>query len=110
MTERKILITEEAIYCSCSWLNGINDHNLRHLFFDLLCEVNLEEGKIWKGFPLGIGEIVTSIDELSYKTGLSSMKVRTVLKHLEGSNLIERRKISNRTLIKVLNISDYVEA
>ena len=75
------------------------------LWVHILLEAN-HKPKKWEEIELESGEFVTSVSKLSVDTGLSVQQVRTILKKLEGEELLA--KSTNRyTVIKVINWAKY---
>lgn len=73
-----------------------------HLFDYLLHAVNYED-KTYRGEAIMAGQLVTSYDKLSTKTGMSVQSVRTALKNLELTNDITRQSTRQGTKITVNN-------
>jgi len=77
-----------------------------HLFLALLLMANWEDGK-FKGLDVRRGQVITTYDALSRKTGLTVSKIRTSLKRLEKTGEISRKIAGKSQLITVENYASY---
>lgn len=78
-----------------------SDHNATRLLIHLLVSVNYEEKK-WKGIIIKKGQLVTSWESLSLKTGLSVSELRTAIKKLETSHEISRKLTAKSQIITLV--------
>ena len=81
-----------------------------HLFIHLLLSASVEERK-WRGITIHRVELVTSVAEISKKTGLSSKNIRTRLEHFERCGIIGKlngKEIGkNATIVTICNFDSY---
>lgn len=77
-----------------------------HLFLALLLMANWEDGK-FQGLDVRRGQVITTYDTLSRKTGLTISKIRTSLKRLEKTGEISRKIAGKSQLITVENYASY---
>jgi hypothetical protein len=86
-----------------------SDHNVFRLFTFLLISVNYEEKK-WRGFTVSPGELVTSLESLSKKTGLSVQSIRTSLNKLISTGELTNKNYSKFRVITINNFDKYQES
>lgn len=77
-----------------------DDHNSVRILIWLLVSVNYEQ-KIWKGITINPGQIVTSLDKISLRTGLTIKQCRLALDRLDGKE-IERKRAGKGQLITII--------
>ena len=82
------------------------DINTCRLFIHLILSANYKE-KIWKNDVIKAGEIITSTAHLSMQTNLSMSQVRTALKKLKDSQVIEVKTTNKYTKISICNWEMY---
>jgi len=78
-----------------------DDHNTTRLLIFLLVIVNHEQKK-WLGIIIEPGQIVTSFEKLSFKTGMSISQIRRSIKLLENDNQITRKTTNKFQLITLV--------
>lgn len=79
-------------------------------WIDILLEVNHTKNDCLLGnkvIKVEVGEKVTSIRKLCNKWGWSNTKVKNFLNLLQKQNMISYKSDTKKTVIKVLNYSDY---
>ena len=76
------------------------------LWLTILLSVN-HEPKKWHGMIIQPGEMLTSLEALALKSGLSVRKVRTSLKRLKSTQEVTYKTTSRFTLIKVVKWGDF---
>lgn len=81
-----------------------------HLFVYLLIEASPSD-KIWKGFTIKRGQIITKQERIISETGLSRQTVRTCLKRLISTNEItiktSNKSTNDFSLITICNYDNY---
>lgn len=82
------------------------NNNTKSLFFHCLIKANWQE-KQWQGKTINRGQFTTSIEKLSYETGLTIQQTRTALNNLISTNEITKETTSKYTIITVIKYSDY---
>lgn len=85
------------------------DVNVCHLFIYCLLRANYKPAK-WRGFKIGRGEFITSLNHISIDTGLSVQQVRTALDKLKNTDVITKKQQGSNTLISIKNYSQYQES
>ena len=78
-----------------------------HLFTCLLLMANQDEGWEYMGIKLHAGQLITSLDKLGERTGLTKKLVRTRLERLQRSGELEVQSYKMGTLITIKNYSCY---
>lgn len=86
-----------------------DDVNTKTVFLHLLLTANFED-KEWHGITVPRGAAITSIDSLSKKLGLSTMQVRTALKHLKSTNEITIKSTTKFSIITVSKYNEYQQS
>ena len=83
-----------------------------HLFTCLLLLANQDEGWVHNGMQLHAGQLITSLDKLMLRTGLTKKELRTRLERLRLSGELEVLSTNQGTLISIVNYSlyQYVES
>lgn len=76
------------------------------VFLHLLLSANYED-KPWKGIVVHRGEIVTSYDKISEKTGLSYQQTRSAVKKLKSTGDITQYATHRYSLIRIENFEKY---
>lgn len=82
------------------------DVNTFKLFIHLLLKSNIELKK-WQGQTIERGQLVTSIKNLSYETGLTEKEVRTALTKLEKTKEVGKQTTSVNTTLTMVNYELY---
>lgn len=72
-----------------------------HLFTCLLLLANQDEGWEYMGIKLHAGQLITSLDKLGERTGLTKKLVRTRLERLQRSGELEVQSYKMGTLITI---------
>lgn len=80
--------------------------NVLSLWIHILIRANYEDVK-WKGEQIDRGSFITSLNSLSYETGLSIQQVRTALDKLEITNNITNKSTNKYRTITVINYNEY---
>ena len=83
-----------------------DDPYTKAVFIDLLLCANYQD-KTWHGKLIERGALVTSVNSLANRNGLSVQNVRTALKHLTETGVISKQTTNKNTIIIVLNYSVY---
>lgn len=103
MNEEKGFI---KIYRSLTDWEWWNNHNTTRLFIYCLLAANWKD-KSWQGHKIKRGQFVTSLPDLSQKTGLSREQIRIALKHLISTGNITDKSYSKFRIITVKNYDAY---
>lgn len=82
------------------------DVNTFKLFMHLLLKANTETKK-WQGLTINRGQLITSLKNLSYETGLTEKEVRTALSKLEKTKEVGKQSSSANTTLTMLNYDLY---
>ncbi len=77
------------------------------LFVHLLLMANSDETYKYKGEALGVGQLVTSLDDLRSQTGLTLQEVRTALKHLCKTGEVTSKTTNKYRIITICNYASY---
>ena len=77
------------------------------LFVHLLLMANSDETYKYKGELLGVGQLVTSLDDLHSQTGLTLQEVRTALKHLIKTGEVTSKTTNKYRIITICNYASY---
>ena len=85
-----------------------SDVNCKVVFLHLLLTANWQP-KRWQGRVIDVGEVVTGRESLAEAVGISVQNVRTVLKRLVESDVIEIDTTNKFTVIKIKNFEKYQE-
>ncbi len=80
--------------------------NVRNLWLTILLLANHDERK-WQGHTVAPGQLVTSLQHLSEKSGLSVQSVRTALEKLKSTGEINTQSTNRNTLITVIKWADF---
>ena len=80
--------------------------NMVSLFVHLLLLAN-HEAKKWQGIEIGRGQLVSSVQSLSAKTGLSVSQIRTGLKRLEMTGEIANKTTNKYSIITICKYDSY---
>lgn len=80
--------------------------NVRNLWLTILLLANHDEKK-WQGHTVAPGQLVTSLQHLSDKSGLSVQSVRTALEKLRSTGEITTTSTNKNTLITVIKWADF---
>ena len=76
------------------------------LFIHLILLANTSDS-VWHGIEYKKGQLITSIDSLSKKTGLSVQQVRTCLNRLKSTNEITITSTNKNTIITICKYESY---
>lgn len=76
------------------------------LFTTLIMMANYE-AKEWHGITIGVGSVVSSVENLAKESSLSKQQVRTALKKLESTHDIKRKSTRKYTIINICNYCVY---
>lgn len=82
------------------------DTPVKVLFIHLLLKANYKDFD-WQGESFKAGQCVTSIQSLSFSTGLSVQQIRTALSKLQKSSDITRRVTGRYSVITINNWDKY---
>lgn len=77
------------------------------LFVHLLLMANSDETYRYMGKELGVGQLVTSLDDLRSQTGLTLQEVRTALKHLIKTGEVTSKPTNKYRIITICNYASY---
>ena len=80
--------------------------NMVSLFVHLLLLAN-HEAKKWQGIGIGRGQLVSSVQSLSARTGLSVSQIRTGLKRLEMTGEIANKTTNKYSIITICKYDSY---
>lgn len=80
--------------------------NMVSLFVHLLLLAN-HEAKKWQGIEIGRGQLVSSVQSLSARTGLSVSQIRTGLKRLEMTGEIANKTTNKYSIITICKYDSY---
>ena len=83
-----------------------SDVNCKVVFLHLLLTANWQPKK-WQGITIDVGEVVTGRSALADAVGLSVQQVRTALKRLCDSDVIEIVTTNKFSIIKIKNYKTY---
>lgn len=84
----------------------VDDPNTFCLFIHLNLMANWKDKK-WHGKTIRRGELITTLDKLSKKTGLSIQNIRTSLKKLLLTQEVTKNQHSNYTHLSIKNYDKY---
>lgn len=79
-----------------------------HLFLDLLLEANWQDSKVGE-LVIEKGQVLTSIERMSKRTGLTPREIRTSLSRLEKSGEIDKQTTNRYSIITIKKYNDYQE-
>ena len=79
-----------------------SDVNCKVVFLHLLLTANWQP-KRWQGRVIDVGEVVTGRESLAEAVGITVQQVRTALKKLVESDVIEIDTTNKFTVIKITN-------
>lgn len=83
-----------------------DDPNTKILFLHCLLRAEWKAGS-WHGVPYEAGQFITSIQNLSKETHLSTQEVRTALKHLIATGELTTFQHGKARIITVVNWGEY---
>lgn len=83
-----------------------SDHATCRLFFHLLLTANHNPAK-WRGYEIGRGQKLTSLESLATETGLTVQQIRTVIRKLKSTGEITSTSSSKNTIITITNYNSY---
>lgn len=82
------------------------DTNMVRLWIHLLLNANIKDRK-WKGKVIPKGSLVTSLTDLSDKTGMSKQELRTCIKRLKKTKEITCSPTNRYTIVTICNYEAY---
>lgn len=82
------------------------DQNTKDVFLHLLLEACYEP-RCFRGYLLEVGQIATTVKDISEKTGITVKSVRTSLDKLKRTNELAIETTSKFSIITLNNYSDY---
>lgn len=85
-----------------------SDVNCKVVFLHLLLTANWQP-KRWQGRVIDVGEVVTGRESLAEAVGITVQQIRTALKKLVESEVIEIDATNKFTVIKIKNYEKYQE-
>lgn len=94
------------LYRKFSEWEWFNISEMVHLFIYLLLNANYEPGK-WRGIEIKRGQILTGLNSLNEKTGISIRTLRTCLDRLENTKEIDRQTTNKYSIITIINYESY---
>ena len=94
------------LYRKFSDWEWFNVSEMVHLFIYLLLNANHEEGN-WRGINIKRGQILTGLNSLNEKTGISIRTLRTCLDRLEKTKEIDRQTTNKYSIITICNYESY---
>lgn len=94
------------IYRSLINWEWFKSDNMVRLFLYLLLSANYKENK-YRGFTVGVGELVTSLHELHQATGISVRSLRTCINRLKTTHEVTTRTTNKFTIITICNYEFY---
>ena len=94
------------LYRKFSDWEWFNISEMVHLFIYLLLNANHEEGT-WRGIIIKRGQILTGLNTLNEKTGISIRSLRTCLDRLQKTKEIDRQTTNKYSLITICNYESY---
>ena len=94
------------LYRKFSEWEWFNISEMVHLFIYLLLNANHEPGK-WRGIEIKRGQILTGLNSLNEKTGISIRTLRTCLDRLENTKEIDRQTTNKYSIITIINYECY---
>ncbi|MEG1414892.1 MAG: hypothetical protein RSB32_06190 [Mucinivorans sp.] len=78
-------------------------------FIYCLCKANFEDRK-WRGIEIKRGQFLTSLDNLSKETKLSTQAVRTCIARLKSTQELTHQSTNTYTIITVCNYDNYQQS
>ena len=96
-------ITLHRKFLAWEWAS---EPNMVSLFVHLLLLAN-HEAKKWQGIEIGRGQLVSSVQSLSARTGLSVSQIRTGLKRLEMTGEIANKTTNKYSIITICKYDSY---
>ena len=94
------------LYRKMSEWEWFRDSHTVHLFICLLLSAETEERER-RGISLRRGQVLTSLDDLAGRTGMSVRNVRTAMAKLEAADVVRRRATNRFSIVTVLNFDCY---
>lgn len=85
-----------------------HDSKYVHLFIHCILKANHKDNK-WQGQIIKKGTFITSLNNLSIETGISTQSIRTILKKLEMTKEITVKSTNKNRLITICNYDSYQE-
>lgn len=83
-----------------------SDMNVRNLWLTILLLANHDEKK-WQGQTIASGQLVTSLQHLAVRSGLSIQQTRTALEKLKSTGEINTQSTNRNTIITVIKWADF---
>lgn len=82
------------------------DPNTKALFLDLILEANIRDRR-FRNKEIKRGQVITSLERMSKRNGLTIRQTRTALEHLISSGDIDKQTTNRYSIITVLNYELY---
>ena len=82
------------------------DSKMVLLFIYLLLSANHEDGR-WRGIDIKRGQLITGLDSLKSKTGISTQTLRTCLSRLEKSGELTSKSTNKYRVLTLCNYEAY---
>jgi len=83
-----------------------SDVNTKAVFLDLLLNAQYKDTR-YKGNLIKRGQLITSVNAISERTGLSARNIRTALEHLQNTKEIDKQTDKHFTLITICKYDTY---
>lgn len=80
--------------------------NMAHLFIHLILSANYMDGR-FQNILIKRGQLVTSLDKISIKTGLTRAQIRTCFEHLKSTLEITIKSTNNFSIITICKYDTY---
>ena len=93
-----------------SWIWQKKPFDPARAWIDLILDANHDDGKVFTGTSLiriKRGQDLISVRSLAERWGWSKDRVSSFLKLLESDNMIQLSKISNRTVLTIVNYGNF---
>lgn len=97
------------IYRSLLDWEWFKNSNMVHLYIYLIMKANSKDGR-YQGVDLKRGQLLTGINAISAKTGISLQSLRTCIKRLKSTNEITVKSTNKYSIITICKYEDYQEA
>lgn len=79
------------------------------IFIFLLLSANHQDGK-WQGIEIKRGQLITGINSIHQKTGISHQTIRTCLKRLEKTGEINKQSTNKYSIITICKYDEYQDS
>lgn len=83
-----------------------DDTNTFRVFIDLLLNAQYKDSR-YRGNLIKRGQLITSVEAISGRTGLSAQNIRTAIEHLQSTGEINKQSNKQFTLITICNYDTY---